>query len=240
MRRFLMAVCSFVFWAGVLSPVPVWPINIEHAFSGNIFLGSYPYGNLTLSEDGASFYGMTSHGGTYDAGVIFSIPVGGGEITILHEFAEGSADGGSPYGSLTLSKDGTTLFGMTSVGGTSGEGVIFAMPVAGGAIAIIHNFAGGGSDGSRPEGDLTLSGDGTTLYGMTYGGGDDDFGVIFSIGVAGNDFTLLHEFLGGASDGKHARGQPDLVRRRHHALWHDLSRGRRRLGRDPLHRGGGK
>jgi uncharacterized repeat protein (TIGR01451 family) len=43
--------------------------------------------------------------------------------------------------------------------------------------------------------------DGSTLYGMTKKGGDDDLGVIFKVDTAGTGFTLLHEFAGWVDDG---------------------------------------
>ena len=48
----------------------------------------------------------------------------GAPITIFHSFG-GSSDGANPYGDLTLS--GQTLYGMTSGGGSSGLGTIFAL-----------------------------------------------------------------------------------------------------------------
>ena len=47
------------------------------------------------------------------------------EYRILHHFAGGSGDGGTPYGSLICS--GPTLYGMTAEGGSSNKGVIFAL-----------------------------------------------------------------------------------------------------------------
>ncbi len=64
---------------------------------------------------------------------------------------------------------------------------------------ILHEFTGGGDDGSLPMGSLTFSGD--TLYGMAYSGGDYDGGVIFSLDTTGDNFTLLYEFAGGTVDG---------------------------------------
>jgi uncharacterized repeat protein (TIGR03803 family) len=56
---------------------------------------------------------MTAFGGQYGEGAIFSIPVTGGTPTTLASF--NGTDGEEPDGSLTLS--GSTLYGMTVVGG---------------------------------------------------------------------------------------------------------------------------
>ena len=63
-------------------------------------------------------------------------------------------------------------------------------------IRVLHNFTGSKSDGSEPEGSLTLSG--SKLYGITSVGGAGG-GVIFSMNSDGSGFTLLHSFTG--SDG---------------------------------------
>jgi len=165
-------------------------------FAGGGSDGSQPFGSLALS--GSTLYGMTHGGGDFDMGVIFSIETNGSGFTLLHEFAGGGSDGRGPYGSdLTLS--GSTLYGMTSQGGDANMGVVFSIGTDGSAFTLLHEFAGGASDGNGPFGSLTLSG--STLYGMTYGGGDANMGVIFSIGTNGSAFTLLHEFAGGGSDG---------------------------------------
>jgi uncharacterized repeat protein (TIGR03803 family) len=40
---------------------------------------------------------------------------------------KGWFDGASPFGDLTLSGDGATLYGMTAYGGDSGDGTVFAV-----------------------------------------------------------------------------------------------------------------
>jgi uncharacterized repeat protein (TIGR03803 family) len=71
-------------------------------------------------------------------------------------------------------------------------------------INLLHEFAGGSDDGTFPGGSLILSG--TTLYGMTGWGGDNDKGTIFKIQYDGSGFALLHEFPSGAGDGYYPFG----------------------------------
>ena len=83
-------------------------------------------GGLTLS--GNTLYGTTSEGGAnspFDNGAVFSVPVGGGNPTLLVTFDGG--DGECPGGGLTLS--GNTLYGATIEGGVHGFGTIFALTV---------------------------------------------------------------------------------------------------------------
>ena len=76
------------------------------------------------------------------------------------------------------------------------------------ADTILHNFTGGTSDGSMPDGSLTLSG--TKLYGMTEAGGSSNTGALFSMNTDGSSFGLLHSFTGGASDGSTPYGSLTL------------------------------
>jgi uncharacterized repeat protein (TIGR03803 family) len=119
----------------------------------------------------------------------FSVTTSAG-TTLLHEFD--GYDGWQPHGSLTLS--GSKFYGVTSVGGNAGKGVVFSMDLDGGNYTLLHEFTGGSDDGKGAYGSLTLSGQ--TLYGMTYYGGDSDQGTVFSIDTDGNNYNLLHEFSG--------------------------------------------
>ncbi len=140
--------------------------TLLHAFNGGAADGRWPEGSLILS--GTTLYGMTSFGGDNDKGTIFKIETNGTGFTLLHEFAGGVADGDRPYGSLILS--GTTLYGMTYAGGGGSDwGTIFKIETSGAGFTLLHDFAGGDTDGSIPEGSLILSG--STLYGMTNQGG---------------------------------------------------------------------
>ncbi len=65
---------------------------------------------------------------------------------------------------------------------------------------VLHNFAGGASDGKTPYFGQFVK-DFSILYGMTYQGGDGNLGTIFKMNDDGTGFVLLHEFAGGANDG---------------------------------------
>jgi uncharacterized repeat protein (TIGR03803 family) len=169
--------------------------TLLHEFAGGSADGAGPDGSFILS--GTTIYGMTSLGGDNNYGTIFRIETNGNNYTLLHEFAHGPADGAYPKGALILS--GSTLYGMTENGGTNGSGTIFKIETNGTGFALLHSFLGGAADGREPNGSLILSG--TTFYGLTQWGGDNDIGTIFTIGIDGSGFTLLHEFAGSPTDG---------------------------------------
>ena len=98
-------------------------------------------------------------------------------MTELHSFAGGTTDGAYPYYGNNLVMSGQNLYGIVYEGGTNNDGVIFELNPATGVFTLLHSF-GSGTDGYDPYGGLTLSG--TTLYGMTYHGGANSVGTIFS------------------------------------------------------------
>ncbi len=170
-----------------------------HDFAGTRTDGGNPVDTMTLSTDGKTLYGLASTGGAYGGGVIFAFDPNTRICTDLHDFG-GSDDGLNPYGSLTLSHDGKTVYGMTSAGGPEGGGNLFAYDLSLKSYTVLHNLGGPG-DGSDPGGNLTLGGDGKTLYGMTYGGGSYGRGIILSYNLSTKSYTKLHDFSGSSSDG---------------------------------------
>ncbi len=199
---------GMTFYGGDSNLGTIFKINTDgsnfallHEFTGGGNDGSSPY-FTELTINGSDLYGMTGKGGDSDRGTIFKINSDGSEFALLHEFAGGVNDGSAPYGSLTLF--GSVLYGMTYQGGDSNRGTLFKINSDGSAFALLHEFAGGANDGTAPSGSLSLYG--SNLYGMTYQGGDSNAGTVFKINANGNDFTLLHEFIGGVNDGSMPRG----------------------------------
>ena len=173
--------------------------SVIHQFAGGANDGAGPNGALLLS--GGTLYGMTSAGGGENQGTIFRINTDGTGFAVLHAFGGGPVDGGAPQGSLTLS--GSTLYGLTATGGAYGLGTVFSINTDGSGFTLLHSFTGGSSDGVSPYGSLTLSG--STLYGLTSGGGGYGQGVAFRINTDGTGFIMLHAF-DGANDGGHPYG----------------------------------
>ncbi len=92
-------------------------------------------------------------------------------------------DGSYPQSTLTLV--GSTLYGMTSQGGSSGVGTLFSLPITGGTPTVLVNF-----DGSTAyPGFGALTQIGSTFYGTTSGGGGH--GSLFSVPVTGGTPTVL-------------------------------------------------
>jgi len=165
-----------------------------HNFSGGNGDGRTPRGSLILIN--GVFYGMTYQGGVNDIGVIFKMDKKNNNYVNLHEFTGGNGDGRLPYyGALTLL--GSTLYGMTSEGGTNNYGVIFKIATNGNNYATIHEFAND-NDGWEPYGSLLISDN--KLYGMSHNGGKGD-GEIFKVDIDGKNYSTLHKFGDFSHDG---------------------------------------
>ena len=166
---------------------------ILHSFA-DLAEGCGPHDSLIAQ--GSLLYGMTQIGGSAKMGTIFKVGTNGAGFAVLHTFTGGNADGGRPFGSLV--RKGTDLFGMTRYGGAADVGVIFKIKTNGTGFTLLRAFADTTADGSRPAGNLIVSG--KTLYGMTRTGGAAARGVIFQIGIDGLGFEIMHSFAG-APDG---------------------------------------
>ena len=117
------------------------------------------------------------------------------QSSFLYSFT-GGVDGSLPQGSLVLSNG--KLYGATREGGAQGAGAIFSIKTDGTGKTTLHSFSGG-ADGAGPLGGLFVSG--STLYGMTNGGGNFTRGTIFKINTDGTNKTALYHFGATANDG---------------------------------------
>ena len=152
--------------------------------------GKNPFGSLI--SVGTFLYGMTKGGGTNDFGTIFRIMPDGTRDSIIYNFGN-VPDGSTPYYGSTLFFDGTFLYGMCNGGGANIKGTIFRIKPDGTAYSILLDFSGA-TNGAYPGGGFIS--DGIFLYGMTSGGGTNNFGTVFRIKPDGTGDSLLFSFTG--------------------------------------------
>lgn len=131
----------------------------------------------TLVQLGSTLFGLTTFGGKFGNGALFSINTSGKHFNILQSFgAPASNDGINPYGSLLL--NGTTLYGTTRNGGNKGNGTVFQINTDGSNYARIYDFQNG-TDAMNPIDNVILVDN--VLYGMAEAGGLCGNGAIFAI-----------------------------------------------------------
>jgi len=113
---------------------------------------------------------------TSAAASYFALPGGPSQpaFQVLHTFSGG--DGSQPWSPLILC--GNTLYGTTTGGGSSGQGVTFAVNTDGTAFTNLYSFANGGGCYAG----LTQFGD--ILYGTT-------LGSVFKINLDGTGFANI-------------------------------------------------
>jgi uncharacterized repeat protein (TIGR03803 family) len=156
--------------------------------------GCYPMGGL-IEDSSGNLYGTTYVCGTSNRGTVFELngPEAGNNVTILHNFTGSAKDGASPEGgSLLLS--GTTLYGVTTAGGSAGSGVVYSLSIATGKTKVLHSFGGSG-DGSSPMGTPVMDAKGN-LYGTTKYGGANGAGTVWELTKKGVE--TVHSFGGDA------------------------------------------
>lgn len=151
------------------------------------------------------------------------------DLAVLHAF-DGTA-GAWSRGSLT--RDGGTLYGRTSIGGAANSGTIFRIGTDGSGFAVLHSFTAGGDNGSgnQPHHNAMLPLGGELIGAALYGGnehgdvadrvtGDVTFGpptvksgngTIFAIGRDGRGYRVVLELGGGPAASALPHSPPALA-----------------------------
>jgi uncharacterized protein (TIGR03437 family) len=120
-----------------------------------------PVGELIQATDG-NFYGMTTLGGAYNAGVVFKITPSGA-LTTIYSFQE--ENGGQPLTGLVQAADGN-FYGTNPQGGQFDDGTVFKLTPAG-VFTLLHTFGSSSTDATLPKSGLIQAKDGN-LYGTTW------------------------------------------------------------------------
>jgi uncharacterized repeat protein (TIGR03803 family) len=155
-----------------------WTHTVLYNFASRLYVvdGQVPLGTLIMDSAG-SLYGTTFLGGRNYEGAVFRLtPNQDGTAwteTVLNSFCSqynGNAclDGQTPRAGLVMDEAGN-LFGTTTSGGTSNQGVVFRLtpnlnPAAPWAETVIHSFDSRSGDGAEPEAGLIIDQAGN-LYG---------------------------------------------------------------------------
>lgn len=173
-----------------------------YSFGADANDGIGPASSLVFQK--GILYGVTTEGGQYGYGTIFSVNVKTKIETVLYSFQGKRKDGGTPVGGLVLDGKGN-LYGTASVGGSArgngGYGVIFKLGIKSGQYTVVHTFAG--TDGAQPVATLASDGQGN-FYGTTFAGGANGYGTVFELNSAGT-LTTLYNFTNG-TDGANPYG----------------------------------
>jgi uncharacterized repeat protein (TIGR03803 family) len=163
--------------------------TLLHSFAGGPSDGAMPEFGHLLMDNAGNLYGVTEEGGSSRLGVVYKLTAKRKE-TLLHSFAGHSSDGCYPLGSVSMDKAGN-LYGTTYACGSSNNGTVWKVSQKG-TENILHNFAGGSSDGCHSYAGVVLDSKGNQ-YGDTYGCGANTYGTVWQLSANGT-LTLLHSF----------------------------------------------
>lgn len=164
------------------------PISIQKSFTGYSD-GAYPFGELLKATNGL-YYGVTSAGGDYNLGTIFSYNPTTSKYAKIYQFTQ-RVNGYYPVGKLVQASNGK-LYGMTTYGGVNGRGVIFEYDLTLGykkRFDFLNQLTG-----ANPFGSLLKSASGK-LFGMTDFGGANSAGTIFEFDPTTSVFIKKFDFL---------------------------------------------
>ena len=131
----------------------------------------------------------TTQGGANQLGAIYVADATGSNFHIVHDC---DMYGSRIVGSMTLAPNGI-LYGVTETGGTADSCVVCSFDPLTGVFSDIHDFANSSDSGESALTGMTLAADGQ-LYGVTYGGGANGGGVIYTVDPTNNNYNPIHNF----------------------------------------------
>jgi uncharacterized repeat protein (TIGR03803 family) len=169
--------------------------TVLHTFAGGESDGEFPMYTSLVMDGKGNLYGITEQGGPDNRGLVYKLSPSG-KFTLLHGFLGGTTDGCFPYGTPAMDAKGN-LYGTTYKCGSASEGMVWKVSKKG-AETVLHNFAGGSSDGAYPYAGVIMDAKGN-FYGDTAYGGSSGDGAVYKLNKKGK-LILLHSFAG--SDGQ--------------------------------------
>jgi uncharacterized repeat protein (TIGR03803 family) len=178
-------------------PAQAQTFTVLHTFTDKPDGATPPEEGLVLDAAG-KLYGITTNGGAYGAGSLFTLDATGKE-TIVHNF------GVNAVGPKGIIRDTAGNIYGTSAGALPNfYGSVFQLDPNGNNETLLYIFTGP-PDGADPSGGLVRDAAGN-YYGNTIYGGDPtcDCGTVFKLDPNGKE-TILHTFLDG-KDGAFSYG----------------------------------
>lgn len=174
--------------------------------------GGTPYGGAVFDSAG-NLWGTTFYGGVVECeniqlpepcGVLYELVPSGSGWTETPLFLFNSTQGGQPIGELVRDPSGN-FYGVASVNGPSGMGVVFEFTPSTDTYNILFSFS---SAAGAPFAGLILDAAGN-LYGTTINGGAHGQGTTFKLAPSSGGwiYTDLHDFAGGSNDGAQPAGK---------------------------------
>ncbi|MFT3683267.1 MAG: T9SS type A sorting domain-containing protein [Ferruginibacter sp.] len=158
-------------------------VTIDYEFQVKV-KGKSPKCDIVTAN--GKYYGTTTAGGNFDAGVIFEWDSASGNYTEPYHFT--GTGGSDARGGMVLYNG--KFYGLTNKGGVNDFGVIYEWDFA--ANAFIKKIDMDSVNGKNPDGSLTLINN--KFYGFTRNGGIYNKGVLFEWDPSTNIYTKKFDF----------------------------------------------
>lgn len=157
-----------------------WQEQILYFFKNNGSSDGLEPDSLLIIDPAGNLYGTTLVGGSSNCGIVYELSPGTGgswSKRTLHQFLGYPDDGCEPF--LNLVRDSTgNLYGIAEAGGLNGSGTVFELNSSGTEVGFF-DFSGG-DNGADPR-SLILNVKRRALFGVTFGLGSNQSGLIFEI-----------------------------------------------------------
>jgi uncharacterized repeat protein (TIGR03803 family) len=150
-----------------------------------------PLAGVTLDAQG-NLYGTTTHASGASSAGVFKLDAATGQLTALADLGDAQV-----YGVAVDA--GNNVYGALGRG-VDDAGSIFAIDGQTGAYSTLHSFSlasNGQAGGVGPYSSVALDAQGD-LYGTTYAGGQNGFGVVFKIDGATGAYSVLADLASGS------------------------------------------
>lgn len=162
--------------------------NLSYFFNVNQRENGHFNQDILLQDDEDIFF-PTAEMGRHDGGVFNHVDTAGFSNIGLYHYGA-SPTGFRPTGALIKATDGK-VYGITSIGGVSGNGTIYSVNQDGTGYTKLHEFTD--AEGYNPTGKLLEASDGK-LYGTLQSGGATNAGGIYTLNKNGTGFQIIYSF----------------------------------------------
>jgi uncharacterized repeat protein (TIGR03803 family) len=156
--------------------------------------GGAPNGQLVYQN--GVLYGAVAVWKNYQVGGIFSYDLATGAEKVIYHFNTRGKDGAQPIG---VTYCNGLLYGVNYGGGSGNQGNVFSYDLATGVERTLYSF-NGQTDGIGPSSGPICSGN--SIYGTTWSGGANNYGMVYAVDRTTGKETILHSFAG--TDGAYA------------------------------------
>lgn len=150
--------------------------------------GGLPWADFMRADNGM-LYGPCYMGGS--GGSLLRLDPSTDQVSTLYQLTQ-ATEGGGITDHLIQGTDGK-LYGVAAYGGANNHGTIFSFDLSTQVLTVLHAFTG--TDGSTPYGALCEADNGL-LYGITYEGGANGKGAVYSIDPVTQAYTDLVDLDG--------------------------------------------